>query len=162
MTESEWRDLCRARAEASPRPWWLDAAPVGAQPGGWAVIGGDGDHLLSPGDIGVREWADALVMAAAPALFDEVRRLRAALTAAAEEERRLRAALTEIADAAPQPLEYRQSSTAAGWFYADGTPVADGLRAEVVAYHTGIGEMARIAQRALGRPDGVEEGGRDD
>ena len=81
MTDTEWRDLCRAYAAASPRPWWLDAVPVGAQPGGWAVIGGDGDHLLSPGDTGVREWADARLMVAAPALFDEVTRLRAALAA---------------------------------------------------------------------------------
>ena len=86
MTESEWRDLCRARAEASPGPWWLDAAPVGAQPGGWAVVGGDGDHLLSPGDIGVREWADAILMASAPTPVDEVRRLRFVLAALAAEE----------------------------------------------------------------------------
>lgn len=86
MTDAEWRDLCRARAEASPGPWWLDAVPAGAQPGGWSLVGGDGDHLLSPGDIGVREWADAHLMAAAPALVDEVRRLRAALADLAADE----------------------------------------------------------------------------
>lgn len=96
MTDAEWADLCHAQAAASPGPWWMQAVATEAGRGGWAVIGGDGDHLLSPGDTGVREWADARLMAEAPALFGEVARLRGAAVVAADERRGLQATLKAL------------------------------------------------------------------
>ena len=53
---------------------------------GWDIVSGDGDRLAADGRGMVDRGPDAHLMAAAPALFDEVTRLRAALADLAAEE----------------------------------------------------------------------------
>lgn len=127
MTEAEWALLVAMRAEASPTPWSMGPPParIPKPPVGWAIIGGDGGPLLTPGDTKVRSFADARLMAAAPALVDEVTRLRAALRA-----------IVERSDHQPPPDKWSPD-----WHYQDG--VVDGL-----------GAAADLAQQGLDGPGG--------